>query len=94
MSQSPSPDFIRRGRDFLLSHSWGQGCYHAYCAIGALAYGNNTGICATEDRPEVPFLQQLIDGQTLAAWNDMDGRTKEDVVALFNRALEQLGVAP
>lgn len=87
------PQFIRRGREFLEKNEWGQQTYDACCAVGALAFGNGIFPSEAELRAEVEFLEEIAGTGCLTIWNDESSRTKQDVLALFDRAIEILEAA-
>ena len=77
---------LARNKDGRKTHPWNTDAV-CFCAVGALvkAYEGD----ATEVETARDMLNALlIEGgkRTLAAWNDELGRTKEDVIKLFEEA--------
>ncbi len=63
-------------------------CFCAYGAMWAV------GVPASDITPEELLLEQAIDGEMIAAWNDTTGRTQAEVVAAFDRAIALAEAAP
>mgnify|MGYP006288290745 CR=1 FL=1 len=63
------------------------GC--AYCAEGALIMAS----CATEDQEEITdawnVLREVVGTKSLYLWNDAPGRTKAEILAAFDEAIEK-----
>lgn len=77
--------WLKRARA-LVEKGWTQGAYHnagCYCARGAL----NTAA------PLVPLDWRLVGPDSdhgLVHWNDMQGRTQAEVIAMFDNSIKAL----
>lgn len=75
-----------------------------YCVIGAMADGNGVGTYVAEDSRAVEHLsRQIVEGgawvppagvcdppRIVTEWNDVKGRTKEQVLDLIDRTIARL----
>lgn len=61
-----------------------------WCALGAI-----WGAAGSADIPETKaaerMLSSIIDGRSIAAWNDAPGRTQAEVIEAFDKAIAACG---
>ncbi len=96
-------EVLRKAADEIRRRGWYQGAYGdklsqpntcRVCAIGALnvAAGADPDGYVFVDTPEAiaatPFLELATGEPHVAAWNDVEGRTVEEVLDAFTRAAE------
>lgn len=91
-------DTLVEARSLIQNVGWAQGSYAAYgegkqvigyCALGA--------ICATHASPEIRHIaimrlsEQTIqyNGSDIVSYNDAEGRTKEEVLAVFDAVIAE-----
>ena len=79
-------------RAAIVACGWAQGCYRntrgQVCALGAIEAA--TGRMGAEGEPAAAALTLAVGGR-LAAWNDAPGRTVEEVLSAFDRAIAATG---
>lgn len=79
----------------------GEACLPKYaaccCALGALKIATNysefSGCNALSYYYAVEHVEKFVPGRRISSWNDMPGRTQEEVVALFDTAILNLAGA-
>lgn len=84
-----------RAKEYLLNHGWQQGNYGGdggpRCMLGAVRSVDDS---EGDNHPAVQILEGYVcpDGDLLNRWNDAEGRTFGEVIAVFDRAI--LATAP
>jgi hypothetical protein len=73
-----------------LANGWCQGDYRdgqgRYCVLGALDYE----VPSKAGKKAIDALNEALGGHiSLGTWNDMPGRTVEDVIGFIDRVLQQ-----
>ena len=83
-------DVLKQARQNIVEYGWIQGQYRTdegYCALGAIEdvpVGDQTRLGAIG-----ALLNQVpVTFGGVAIYNDAEGRTKEDILGLFDRAIE------
>lgn len=83
-------EIFLKAADLLARDGWCQGSYYdengGRCAAGAITDACG-GVRPTEAARACALASQLC-GDSLSTWNDTYGRTKEEVIALFQRCAE------
>lgn len=77
-------------RKKIAEDGWTQGWYHnqgRYCAMGALFFVTNT-TDPTEFDSAVEILKGVV-GENVVAFNDARGRTQDEVLAAFDKAIQK-----
>jgi hypothetical protein len=87
---------LRRGRDFLLANEWIQRTEIkvlaqsrvAVCAIGAMRFGNEN--ISMGGMSNAVRALSAVTGGNIVQYNDYIARTKEEVIAKFDKAIALL----
>lgn len=64
-----------------------------FCAIGAMDYATPSALIWSINSDAVVKLQTML-GRSVAEWNDAPGRTKEEVLVVFRKAIENERISP
>lgn len=86
-------DVLRKARAYLLEHGWQQGDYGIQggrrCALGAIKSARDPDTYVSDEHPAVLALGDVVEDQFVCRWNDEDGRTLDEVIAAFDKAIIQ-----
>lgn len=96
MSKKQIKEDLQGARELIVEHGWRQGdlgtITEGFCILGALDYHlvvvEHDANVARGERV-LQYLESFTGGDVVS-WNDLEGRTKEDVLALFDRAIASL----
>lgn len=82
-------------KEILINEGWTQGsycCTAGRCLVGALATATCESWGNAEDGKAGELLLSCTDGskKLLVDWNDVKGRTKDDVLSLIDKAISTL----
>lgn len=89
-------DVLRAAMACIIEHGWAQGddVYHteAHCIVTALAWASEDDVKA-EEAARCAMVRATGEGETyhLHEWNDALGRTEDEVLDAFDRAIEAEG---
>lgn len=78
---------LKKARNQLAQHGWCQGKFsqgQRCCAVGAMYVASATG--GGSITPACTFVESLLERESLTGWNDAEGRTKAEVLELFDIA--------
>lgn len=91
---------LQKSRDFLAANEWGQGQFSqrcaddptktSYCGLGAIIHATREGAGRRYQGVRQALADILkIEGEEpwIAEWNDTEGRTKAEVLELFDKAI-------
>lgn len=87
--------YLLHARELIDKHGWVQGVYgnpeKGFCIIGAISRACwDDGVTFETQTAMEGDLQRHAPGyESLVAFNDAKGRTKEEVLALFDRAIQE-----
>jgi hypothetical protein len=76
--------------EFGQSVEWEQrlnGIARSWCALGAITDGAGLRLQSPELRDAEHLLQRVVGDGWIAVWNDSPGRTQEEVLEAFDRAI-------
>lgn len=88
-------EYLLATKQILITEGWIQGsyiCSGGRCLVGALAKATCESCGDAEDGEAANLLLSCTDGtkKLLVDWNDVKGRTKDDVLALIDLAVAKL----
>lgn len=97
MSEISIAEILTHGRRALVEDGWCQGTDHQYvedrvtpvahCAVGCLQIGTSDVVLQAQARLLLDELLMETGTRLLMGWNDDKSRTKDDVLALFDRGI-------
>lgn len=80
---------LKTAREHIQKYGWTQGEYGRLtgpCCIAGSVFVTHPTMSLNLNKPFV-FLQKAIGADSIPAWNDTSGRTVEEVLAVFDRAI-------
>lgn len=81
-------EFFEKTLEIIKTDGWCQGSftssYGAHCLAGALSIAAG----GESWTPQFHIIANLIDTNSLTGWNDMKGRTEEEVISILERAID------
>lgn len=86
-------EYLREARDILIEEGWTQGAYvtpRGYCAVGACSHVSPARYASPITTSIIMPLWEALAAEGIDyifEWNDAPGRTKEEVIDLFDRAI-------
>lgn len=86
-----TPELLKDARDLIEKHGWVQykmgSRGEGYCVVGAIV-----AVTSSNQEAVMTFeaLGRAADEYSVAQWNDIPGRTREQVLGLFDKALGAL----
>lgn len=81
---------LERAKNLINAHGWTQGTYgsedEGFCLMGAVSRANDDVI----PWGAIDHLVSALGSEQIIGWNDTFGRTKEEVLDLFDRTIARL----